>query len=135
MLRLSILLMTMTWLGAPASAGAQELRAFARAVRAPSTVPAPSVRLPDSVRIKVGYHHWKGGAIGAGIGAAAGLLVAYAAHDSCQDCSSSGPATSTTTLVGAGLGGVFGFIVGLASPKYAWVPAPTGPEPAVRQAP
>jgi hypothetical protein len=25
------------------------------------------------------------------------------------------------TLVGAGLGGVFGFLVGLASPRYRWV--------------
>ena len=135
MLRLSIFLMLTTWLGAPASGKAQELRAFAGTVSSPRTVPASSILLPDSVRIKVGYQHWKGGAIGVAVGAGAGLLAAYAAHDSCEDCRSSGPDVSTTTLVGAGLGGVFGFLVGLASPKYAWVPSQSRAEPVVRQAP
>jgi hypothetical protein len=112
MLRLSILLMLMTWFGAPPSADAQEVRPFARGVNIPQSLSARSVQIPDSVRTKVGYQHWKGGAIGAAVGAAAGLLVAYAAHDRCDDCSSSGPAVSTTTLVGAGIGGVFGLLWG-----------------------
>jgi hypothetical protein len=31
-------------------------------------------------------------------------------------------------LVSAGVGGVFGFLVGLASPKYEWAPANGAPE-------
>lgn len=79
--------------------------------------------LPDSVRRRVGYQHWKGGAIGAGLGALGGLALALAARGRCSDCSSDDVPVGKVTLVGAGLGGAFGFLVGLASPKYRSVPA------------
>lgn len=80
--------------------------------------------LPDSVRRKVGYHHWTGAAVGGGVGALGGLLLGLAAHDRCSDCSADDPELGTVILAGAGLGGAFGFLVGLAAPKYRWVPAP-----------
>jgi hypothetical protein len=83
----------------------------------------PYFVLPDSVRQRVGYQHWKGGAIGAGLGALGGLALALAARGRCYDCSSDDVPVGKVTVVGAGLGGAFGFLVGLASPKYRWVPA------------
>lgn len=81
----------------------------------------PYAVLPESVRRRVGYQHWKGGAIGAGLGALGGLALALAARGRCYDCSSDDAPVGKVTLVGAGLGGAFGFLVGLASPKYRWV--------------
>lgn len=75
---------------------------------------------PDSVRRKVGYQHWKGGAIGGSVGALAGLLLAALAPGECYDCTSNDSGTLEATLIGAGLGGAFGFLVGAASPKYRW---------------
>lgn len=46
-------------------------------------VPQAAPRLPavpDSSRQRVGYQHWKGGAIGAGLGALGGLVLALAAR-------------------------------------------------------
>ncbi len=76
------------------------------------------VAVPDSVRERVGYQHWKGAAIGGGVGPLGGLVLALAAHGQCADCTSNTPPIAKTTLVGAGLGGAFGFLVGLASPCY-----------------
>ena len=75
---------------------------------------------PDSVRRKVGYQHWKGGAIGGSVGALAGLLLAALAPGRCYDCTSNDSGTLEATLIGAGLGGAFGFLVGAASPRYRW---------------
>ena len=47
-----------------------------------------AVAIPDSTREKVGYHHWKGGAIGGAAGGVAGLLLVLAAGRACNDCSS-----------------------------------------------
>jgi hypothetical protein len=92
-------------------------------LRAPARAVAPLATVPDSIRRKTGYQHWKGGAIGAGVGALGGLVLALAVPHSCDDCSSDPSPTGKVTLIGAGLGGVFGFLVGLATPRYRWVPA------------
>jgi hypothetical protein len=93
------------------------------AVLAPSRALTPLATLPDSIRRKTGYQHWKGGAIGAGVGALGGLLLALAAPHGCDDCTSDPSPTGKVTLIGAGLGGTFGFLVGLATPRYHWEPA------------
>lgn len=80
-----------------------------------------AVAVPDSVRKKVGYQHWKGGAIGATVGGLAGLLLSQLSGQ-CSDCTSSDSDVLEITAIGAGLGGAFGFLVGAASPKYEWVP-------------
>lgn len=50
----------------------------------------------------------------------AGLLLGVAARFSCRDCPSD-PSLAATSLTTAGVMGAFGFLVGLASPKYRWV--------------
>ncbi len=74
--------------------------------------------IPDSTRRRVGYHHWEGAAIGAGAGALLGTLLVLGACISCADCNLTGGDFLRGGLGGAGLGGAFGFLVGLASPKY-----------------
>jgi hypothetical protein len=105
----------------------QQARHPSDSARSATFVPPPSVTrlasVPDSIRRKTGYQHWKGGAIGLGLGALGGLALALAAPNECADCTSD-PASVTgkVTLIGAGLGGAFGFLVGLATPRYRWVP-------------
>ena len=82
----------------------------------------------DSVRQKVGYRHWEGAAIGAGAGAAVGLLLYLAVGNSCSDCDTESSMVSAS-LVTAGLGGAFGFLVGLATPTYRWVADTAVPTP------
>jgi hypothetical protein len=89
----------------------------------------PSLELmtvPDSVRKRTGYQHWRGAAIGLAVGGALGALTGAAAGDRCSDCgqTTAGSRALTVGLLGAGTGGVLGFLVGLASPKYAWGPSP-----------
>lgn len=79
------------------------------------------VEAADSVRQKVGYNHWKGAAIGGAAGAVAGVLLALAVRGGCSDCGSD-PDVARTALVSAGVVGAFGFLVGLGSPRYRWVP-------------
>jgi hypothetical protein len=86
--------------------------------------PAQSaVSIPDSVRRKVGYQHWKGAAIGGVLGAVGGLVLGLIADGECYDCTSNDPSVLKVGLVGAGLGGAFGFLVGSASPRYEWIPS------------
>jgi hypothetical protein len=82
----------------------------------------PLASVPDSIRRKTGYQHWRGAAIGGSVGALAGVVFALAAPNECDDCPSNGRPLGKATLIGAGLGGALGFLVGLASPRYRWVP-------------
>jgi hypothetical protein len=50
------------------------------------------------------------------------MLLALAAKGSCYDCASNDPSVATVSAAGAGLGGAFGFLVGLATPRYEWTP-------------
>jgi hypothetical protein len=126
MVRHLLILTAMIAVASPAPVTGQQARLFSPAagfgpdLGARSATPLSTI--PDSVRQKVGYHHWKGAAIGAAVGALGGLALAVAAHGQCDDCPSDSPALGTATVVGAGLGGAFGFLVGLAAPRYRWVP-------------
>ena len=83
------------------------------------------VSVPDSVRKRTGYQHWRGAAIGLAIGGTLGALTGATRADQCDDCGRQPTATSralTVGLIGAGAGGVLGFLAGLASPKYVWIP-------------
>jgi hypothetical protein len=88
----------------------------------------PSLNLasvPDSVREIAGHQHWRGAAIGLAIGGAVGALTGVIAVSECSDCGqqpTTGSRALTVGLVGAGAGGVLGFLAGLASPKYVWMP-------------
>ena len=133
MTRFALLVTGITALGlAPVSADAQERHAFVSwSAETPTTPGLSSARVlepTDSVRQKVGYRHWEGAAIGGGVGAVAGLLLALAARRGCSDCPSD-PSVASTTFVSAGVVGAFGFLVGLASPKYRWVPNTAVPAP------
>ena len=85
------------------------------------------VSVPDSVRKRTGDQHWRGSAIGLAIGGAVGALTGaiLGGISECSDCSrqpTAGNGALTLGLVGAGAGGVLGFLAGLASPKYVWIP-------------
>jgi hypothetical protein len=87
------------------------------AVQSPLAELLSATAVPDSTRRRVGYHHWKGAAIGSSAGAVLGTLLFLGASGSCSDCDVSGDVLGAS-LVSAGLGGALGFLVGLASPKY-----------------
>jgi hypothetical protein len=96
----------------------------------PDSLPTMSAKLatvPDSLRIRVGYQHWRGAgmglAIGTGIGVVTGALLSTLT--TCDDCreASAGEAAVMLGLLGAGAGGVVGFLAGLSSPKYITIPA------------
>jgi hypothetical protein len=101
----------------------QELSQPEGAATAVGVMNQGSVEIPDSVRRKVGYQHWKGAAIGGGAGAVAGVLLNLMARTACADCDND-PSVAETGAVVAALGGAFGFLVGLGSPRYEWVPTP-----------
>jgi hypothetical protein len=89
--------------------------------------PDPLAGVPDSVRIRAGYQHWRGAGlgllIGTGFGALAGAVLSHIG-DSCSDCTedtSAGEGALILGALGAGTGSVLGFLAGLASPRYAWV--------------
>jgi hypothetical protein len=87
---------------------------------------ADLVGVPDSLRKQTGYQHWRGAGLGLVIGGAVGALTGAIAGGmaSCSDCSrqpTAGNGAVTLGLLGAGAGGVLGFLAGLASPKYTWV--------------
>lgn len=92
------------------------------------TVPGPPLTseglsgamLPDSVRRTVGYQHWKGAAIGGGVGAVLGSAFAFGLAGRCADCTVTTWERVQAALLVTAAGGVFGFLVGLASPRYAW---------------
>jgi hypothetical protein len=80
----------------------------------------------DSVQRVTGYQHWRGAGIGTVVGGVVGALAgAVLVNDSCSDCGeqwSRGRGAFVLGLLGAGTGGVAGFLAGLSSPKYEWVP-------------
>jgi hypothetical protein len=84
----------------------------------------PGAMLPDSVRRTVGYQHWRGAAIGGGVGAALGSAFAFGLAGRCADCTVSTWERVQAALLLTGAGGVLGFLGGLASPKYAWEAQP-----------
>jgi hypothetical protein len=81
------------------------------------------VSLPDSVRQKVGYQHWKGAAIGAGVGALLASVLVFGVAGECDDCTENRWARGEAALLITGASGAFGFLVGLATPRYAWKPS------------
>jgi hypothetical protein len=84
--------------------------------------PSPSpAGIPDSVRLRVGYQHWRGAAIGTGIGAALGGVLALVGGAGCADCTVTTADRAKVALVVTGAGGLVGFLVGLGSPRYVWV--------------
>ena len=98
-----------------------------------SATPTPAaIRVPDSVRVRRGYQHWRGAALGAAIGGAVGALTGAVAGGvtSCDDCRRQptvGNGALSGGLVGVGIGGVTGFLVGLSSPRYRWIPRAEAP--------
>ena len=80
----------------------------------------PGATLPDSVRHKVGYQHWKGAVIGGGVGAVLGTVLAFGLAGRCADCTLTTWDRAQAALLVTGAGSVLGFLVGLASPKYVW---------------
>jgi hypothetical protein len=96
-----------------------------RITDAPELPSLELVSLPDSVRKRAGYQHWRGAVIGLAIGGALGALTGAASGDNCSDCAqtTAGSRALTVGLLGAGAGGVLGFLVGLTSPRYAWIPS------------
>jgi hypothetical protein len=126
MVRALVLLIWGTaWMAAPDRAFCQTERVslnFSPVSFAPALRPTPqAIAIPDSVRKKVGYQHWKGAAIGGAVGALGGVLLEALAHTECVDCTSNHHHTLKAGAIGAGLVGAFGFLVGAASPKYRWV--------------
>ena len=110
-------------LGAVGSVAAQQHVGFSRwAEPWPAVAPAglSGATLPDSVRRKVGYQHWKGAAIGGGVGAVLGTVLAFGLAGECADCTLTTWDRTQAALLVTGASGVFGFLVGLASPKYRW---------------
>ena len=101
----------------------------------PTTAALPdsiAVSVPDSVRVRSGYQHWRKAALGGAIGGALGALTLAigAGISSCVDCDrqpSAGSGALYGGLIGAGAGGVIGFLMGLSSPKYTWVPSAEAP--------
>jgi hypothetical protein len=125
------LLVLALWAGAPKSATAQRQASFSR--WAGPTVgnrsPRPSgALLADSVRQKVGYQHWKGAAIGAGVGAVLGSALAFGLAGECADCTVTTWDRAQGVLLITGASSAFGFLVGLASPRYAWKLSPEAPD-------
>lgn len=88
------------------------------------------VGVPDSVRKRTGYQHWRGAAIGLAVGGAVGALTGAIGGgiSECDDCGRQPTAADGAVvlgLIGGGAGGVLGFLVGLTSPKYVWIPRGT----------
>jgi hypothetical protein len=121
-MRYAIVLLVATSLGSSmtGAAHAQAVTRFETNMIPPWQPRKDAPVIPDSVRRKVGYQHWKGGAIGGSVGALAALLLGVLAPTGCADCTSTDSDKLEVTLIGAGLGGAFGFLVGAASPKYRW---------------
>ena len=83
--------------------------------------------IPDSVRLRAGYRHWRGAAIGTGVGVVLGGALALMAGGGCADCTITTWDRAQAALMVTGAGGLVGFLAGLSSPRYVWVhPADAG---------
>ena len=125
------LLVLALWAGAPKGATAQRQVSFSHWAGPPLALPLPrptAVVPADSVRQKVGYQHWKGAAIGAGVGAVLGSALAFGLAGECDDCTVTSWDRAQGALLITGASSAFGFLVGLASPRYAWRPSPDAPD-------
>jgi len=80
----------------------------------------------DSLARRVGYQHWKGAAIGASLGAFAGFMLTLIYDNDCADCDKPSYPLVKGALGGAAIGGLIGFVAGLASPRYAPETVPAG---------
>jgi len=121
-LKPALLVLTL-WTGLPRSATAQRQASFDRWAGPMLAAPRPGPQLvpvADSVRQRVGYQHWKGAAIGAGAGALLGTALAFGLMGECDDCTVTTWDRTQSALFFTGASSLFGFLVGLASPKYAW---------------
>jgi hypothetical protein len=110
-------------LAAVGSAAAQQQVSFSRwaAPRpAAASIGRSAAPLPDSLRRKVGYQHWRGAAIGGGVGAVLGTALVFGVAGECDDCTVTTWDRAQAALLVTGASSVFGFLVGLASPKYVW---------------
>jgi hypothetical protein len=120
------------WAAHPSAATAQRQASFSHWAGPVPTAPASRQSsgglLPDSVRQKVGYQHWKGAAIGAGVGAVLGSALAFGLAGECADCTVTTWDRAKGALIITGASSALGFLVGLASPRYAWRPSPGAPD-------
>ena len=97
--------------------------------RPPVILPSSQMTtVPDSVRQRIGYQHWRGAKLGLAIGGLVGALggAVIGSISQCDDCTeqpTAGNGALVVGLLGAGTGGVLGFLAGLASPRYVWVPS------------
>jgi hypothetical protein len=102
-----------------------DVSALALAVRDPASRRAG---IPDSVLRVAGYQHWRGAAIGGGVGAVLGGLLAVFAGK-CDDCTTGTWDHAKAALVVTGGGAGVGFLAGLASPRRVWVHQPASDDP------
>ena len=128
----AVLLVTTLSLTVLATAAAQQQVSFERWTVAPFAA-ADSGSLSrsgvtDSVRRKVGYHQWDRAAMGAGVGAVLGTVLAFGVSGRCADCNVTTGERAQAALLMTGLSSAFGFLVGLATPKYVWEVAPEASE-------
>jgi len=124
-LKASLLLLAL-WGGTPRSVTAQRQASFSRwagPTLGPTRPDASGVLLTDSVRQRIGYQPWKGAAIGAGVGAVLGTALAFGLAGECDDCTVSTWDRAQGALLITGASSAFGFLVGLASPRYVWKPS------------
>jgi hypothetical protein len=82
--------------------------------------PSPSlVTVPDSVRRRVGYQHWRGAAIGSAVGAIVGTALGVGVGG-CADCTVTSWDRVQAALAVTGIGGAAGLLAGLGTPRYVW---------------
>lgn len=90
--------------------------------------PSQLTSVPDSIRTRAGYQHWRGAGLGVVIGGLVGAVsgAVIGGITECADCTkqpTAGNGALVVGLLGAGTGGVLGFLAGLASPNHVWVPS------------
>ena len=138
----SLVAVSVALLGGTAPADAQHAVASIATWRAPELAPTTStaaraplirdLRWPADSLVRVGDYRWEGALVGAVLIGTLGAVLGAGIKDACPtvpgaDCDRGG--LGDALLVGgagAAAGGLVGFVVGLASPKYARVPQAGG---------